>query len=242
MSRAPDTCAERYVLKDFRGSSHRILAAWIRELPTGTRVLELGPGLGHVARLARRRDLTWVGLEASLSCLPGLREAVSAVAVLDLENLQRLPRGFDVVVAADTLEHLARPGDMLQLIHRALAPGGMLLLSVPNVANVYVRLNLLFGRFPYADRGILDRTHRYFFTATSLRTMLGEAGFAPERWTFSTIPIQLAWPRLPRPLMRVLTASLLAATRMLPRLLGYQAVVTARRICRSSEGTSPARQ
>jgi len=201
----------------------------MRELPAGSRVLELGPGLGHVARLVRRDDLGWVGLEASLSCLAGLRESLETLAILDLDHLSRLPRGFGVVLAADTLEHLTRPASMLASIHDCLPPGGLLLASVPNVANLHVRLNLLFGRFPYADRGILDRTHLTFFTVGSLLEMAEAAGFQIERWSVSTIPLRLAWPRLPRPLLVVAEVLLAAATRLLPRLLGYQVIVAARR-------------
>jgi 2-polyprenyl-3-methyl-5-hydroxy-6-metoxy-1,4-benzoquinol methylase len=198
------------------------------ELAPGTRVLELGPGLGHVARLVRRDDLTWLGLEGSLECLGGLRESVTAVAILDLENLARLPRGFDVVLAADTLEHLRWPATMLGHVRDSLPPDGSLLISVPNVANLHVRLSLLWGRFPYADRGILDRTHVTFFTIGSLRAMLREAGFEIVRCTTSTLPLRLAWPWLPRPLLAAAELLLLAATRLLPGLLGYQVLVTAR--------------
>ncbi|MFL6198280.1 MAG: class I SAM-dependent methyltransferase [Thermoanaerobaculia bacterium] len=224
----PTSPAERYVLKDFRGSSHRLLAGWIQGLPAGTRILELGPGPAHVALLVRRGDLDWVGLEGSLDCLPGLRGTLSGGAIVDLETIGRLPRGYGAVLAADTLEHLADPDGMLRMIREALPKGGLLLLSVPNVANFYVRLNLLFGRFPYADRGILDRTHRYFFTARSLREMVERAGFVVERRAVSTIPLPLLLPRLPKPMLGALALALSAATRLLPGLLGYQLLLSAR--------------
>jgi SAM-dependent methyltransferase len=202
----------------------------VRELPADRRVLELGPGPGHVARLARRPDLGWTGLESCLGTVSELRRFVSAVAVVDLEDLRRLPRGYDVVLAGDTLEHLVRPEKMLAMIHECLAPGGLLFASVPNVANLHVRLSLLWGRFPYADRGILDRTHRVFFTVDSFRDAVEVAGFVVEDWTVSTVPLPLALPRLPRPLVRVAAGILGAATRVVPRLLGYQVLVRARRV------------
>ena len=45
-----------------------------------------------------------------------------------------------------------------------LAPGGYVVLSVPNVAHADVALALLDGRFRYTDTGLLDRTHLRFFT------------------------------------------------------------------------------
>jgi SAM-dependent methyltransferase len=182
-----------------------------------------------VALLVDRSDLHWLGLEGSLDCVWSLRRILSGGAIVDLESLARLPRGFGVILAGDTLEHLNDPERMLRMIHEALPPGGLLLLSVPNVANLYVRLNLLFGNFPYADRGILDRTHRYFFTRRSLHAMVGEAGFVIERRAVSTIPLPLAFPRLPKPLLHGLSLVLSGLTRLLPNLFGYQLLLRARR-------------
>ena len=225
----PSPSAPRYTLKDFQGSSHRLMAGWVQELPAGTRLLEIGPGAAYVAMLVHRPDVRWVGLESSLDCLAGLRQLLSGGAIVDLETIDRLPRGYDAVLAADTLEHLNRPERMLRMIHEALPPGGLLLLSVPNVANLYVRLNLLFGRFPYGSRGILDSTHRHFFTARSVREMVREAGFTIERRAVSTIPLPLAWPRLPAPLLKAASLGLSGATRAAPNLLGYQILLMARR-------------
>lgn len=231
MSRAaePHDSSERYVLKDFRGSSHRILAGWIRELPAGSRLLELGCGAGHVCRLAARRDLVWHGLESSRDCWPTLVRLLGGGALVDLETLERLPRGYGAMLAADTLEHLSDPEGMLGRIHDALPPGGRLFLSVPNVANLTVRAALLLGRFDYADRGILDRTHRVFFTRKTLRQMLARTGFLIEREAASTIPLPLALPRWPGPVLEGLGAGLELATRLRPSLLGFQLLVEARR-------------
>src|SRR5258708_3173823 len=141
---------------------------------------------------------------------------LSGGAIVDLETIPQLPRNYDAVLAADTLEHLSDPGRMLHLIHDALPVGAPLVLSVPNIANLYVRLNLLFGRLPYADRGLLDRTHRIFFTRSLLRRLLAEAGFQIEREAVSTIPLLLALPRLPRPALAVAALALEGPPRALP--------------------------
>jgi SAM-dependent methyltransferase len=195
----------------------------------GSRLLELGPFSAHIARLASRPGLTWVGFERSLDCLPALVRWLSGSVLVDLDTLDRLPRGFDAILAGDTLEHLKDAERMLALIHDALPPGGLFFISVPNVANLSVRLGLLFGRFDYKDRGILDRTHRTFFTRASLDRALTRAGFRVERRAVSVIPLQLAWPRLPRPLLALLSGALGVATRLFPTLLGYQLLAAARR-------------
>ena len=123
---------------------------------------------------------------------------------------------------------LINPDGSVELVH--LPPGAPLMISVPNIANLYVRLNLLFGRFPYANRGLLDRTHRVFFTRSLLRRLLADAGFLIARETVSTIPLPLAFPLLPPRLLATAGRLLEGLTRLLPTLLGYQILVLARRV------------
>ena len=83
---------------------------------------------------------------------------------------------FDVVVLGDVLEHLRDPLDSLRQAVRKLKPSGYVVTSLPNVAHGDVRLSLLLGRFRYADKGLLDRTHVRFFTAESSRQLHTDAG------------------------------------------------------------------
>lgn len=200
----------------------------MKELPPGVRLLELGPGTGHIARLARRGDLEWHGIENCLDCLGALRDPLNGGLIADLELLPRLPGGYDAVLAADVLEHLAAPRRLLQMAYRALSPDGWLIVSVPNVANVWVRLNLLIGRFPYTDRGILDRTHRTHYTRKSLREALRDSGFSIEREAVSSIPLRLVFPRWPRWILAACDAALRTTTTLVPGLLGYQLLAVGR--------------
>jgi hypothetical protein len=59
--------------------------------------------------------------------------------------------------------------------------------------------------------------------------MVQAADFVVERTAVSTIPLRLAWPRLPEPLLAALTSVLGLLTRALPNLLGYQLLLVARR-------------
>ena len=133
------------------------------------------------------------------------------------------PQPFDVVVCADVLEHLPEPHLLLSLILTWLRPGGVVLVSLPNVANVSVRLALLSGHFRYAERGILDRTHLRFYTLETARELLTTAGFRIRGVEASAMPYELALPRLGRPPWAPATRAFAAASaRLLPRLFGYQ--------------------
>lgn len=86
------------------------------------------------------------------------------------------PVRFDAIVFADVLEHVPDPASVLRAIRPLLAPGGWIVISVPNVSHIDVRLSLLAGAFDYADTGLLDRTHLRFFTRKTLEQLLDEAG------------------------------------------------------------------
>ena len=145
-------------------------------------------------------------------------------------NVESWSRTFDVVVCADVLEHLDDPAAVLARVRRWLSPRGVLFVSLPNVANVAIRLALLAGRFEYAEAGILDRTHLRFFTRRSARRLVENAGFRIRRLHPTPIPAELAIPVLRRaPLRAPARALFSAAASVWPTLFGYQFVIEAER-------------
>lgn len=113
---------------------------------------------------------------------------------------------FDVVFCGETIEHLIDPDHLLDEMHRVLKPGGLLILTTPNIANWYDRLMLLAGYQPYwlpaSDRhhkvGNLLRSvrcsergphHLRFFCLRSLRELLPLHHFDIDR--FAGAPITL---------------------------------------------------
>ena len=64
-------------------------------------------------------------------------------------------------------------------------------MSLPNVANISVRLALLFGRFNYTERGILDRTHLHFYTRKTARALLEENGWEIVEAKTTVMPLEL---------------------------------------------------
>ena len=81
------------------------------------------------------------------------RGALGEAAQLGIETVwadveQPLPfedEGFDVVVAAELLEHLRRPDRLMEEIRRLLRPGGTIAGSVPNAYRLKTRLRVLAG-------------------------------------------------------------------------------------------------
>ena len=192
------------------------------------RVLDLGCGTGHTARLLREQGCTVVGVEFDE------RAAVSAgawcervvVCDLDVTSVADVLAGeqFDVVVAGDILEHLRDPEALLRSLVPLLSPDGTVVASVPNVAHGSVRLALVSGRFDYADLGILDRTHLRFFTRDSIEQLFGSAGFVIEQLDRLLVDVELGEPYdrdlLPDGLEEAVTA--------MPEATTYEFVLVAR--------------
>ncbi|HMM33235.1 MAG TPA: class I SAM-dependent methyltransferase [Thermoanaerobaculia bacterium] len=231
MKYAGELPRSRYPWKEIPGSSHAVLLARIATLGEGLSVLDVGFGAGHLARRIRPRCRYLAGIEldpeAAREGSTFFDDPVLDDVVRGLAGPWREP--FDVVVAADILEHLPEPGQALDLLRPLLREGGLLLVSLPNVANVTVRLALLCGRFPRTERGILDRTHLRFFTRRSGRELLEAHGFRVARETPTAMPVELALPLLGRPpLGPSVRAGAALFARVWPGMFGYQFVYEAR--------------
>ena len=217
--------SEKYVWKEIPGSSHDVLRRRVRRLPPGRRLLDLGAAGGHFGRAVRDRCDFLAGVEPDSGASDGARAGYDEWRSTDALAAGPWERPFDVVVCADVLEHLPRPELLLARIAEWLAPGGTLLVSLPNVANLHVRGGLLLGRFEYAERGILDRTHLRFYTRASARRLLTDSGYRIVAEEATAMPYELALPALGRVPWRAPVRALARATaRLLPTLFGYQFV------------------
>jgi len=218
-----------YTFKDFEGSSHRILIDLIhRYAPRGGTLIDLGAAGGELGAAVRERFTRTIGFEYNADCIADLREHFDAAVISDLEKVKHLPNGADAIVAADVIEHLRDAPRLLQLIRGALATNGKLFLSVPNIANITVRLGLLFGVFEYRDRGILDNTHLRFYTLRTIRREIETAGFRVLATRGSSVPLRLIIGKFtPEPILRVGEMMLSIITRVWRSLFAYQIILVA---------------
>lgn len=148
----------------------------------GRRVLELGPAAGYMSAVLQGRGCTVIGVELDPEMAAQAARFCERVIVGDLDTLdleaELGEERFDVIVAADVLEHLRDPLATLRALLPFLKPEGWFVVSLPNVAHASVRLALLEGRFQYQDLGLLDRTHLRFFTHESIAQLFDEAELA----------------------------------------------------------------
>ena len=155
-------------------------------LPAGPDVLDVGCGSGvHGAELKKIHGHRVVGVDLSEASIQKAKTRLAEAYVADVTKPELYPffgrRKFDLIVFSDILEHLYDPFDVLTRHYQLLAPGGQVLISLPNVAIWNVRLELLAGRFEYQDTGTLDRTHIRFFTRRTFHHFAREAGLDIQR-------------------------------------------------------------
>ena len=219
---------ERYPRKWRHRSSHSLVLSLVG-MGEGKRALDVGCARGHLLNELAKRGWKCLGVDTDASdvaaCIARGLVAVKLEAASD--PLTRLGY-FDLVVLADVLEHMPDPLRVLREVHSILNPGATVVLSVPNVAHISVRLQLLFGRFRYTTRGILDRTHLRFFTRRTVLELLADSEFHVRQMTSSAAPIELVWPALMRSRLGRL---LIALNERLPALwsggFGYQYILVA---------------
>lgn len=186
----------------------------------GGRALDVGCSSGYLSERLAAAGYAVVGLEYAAGAARGAERFCEQVLVGDVETME-LPfeqASFDLVMCGDVIEHLRDPGAALARLRPLLRPGGRLVLSTPNVANWALRLSLLFGRFRYSDRGLLDRTHTHLFTRATLVECLEAAGYRVEQLAFT----------VPTPLGGLADRAAHAIGRLRPSFFAYQLLVVAK--------------
>lgn len=145
---------------EFRGSPAlikdrlRVYVPLIRTASLGTPALDLGCGRGEWLELMREEDIESIGVEQNealaAACLAKKLNVVEADFVAFLK--QSPPDHWRIVTGFHVIDHLGWPEwyDCLRHIHRALRPGGMVILETPNPANMRTA----------TSRFYLDPTHR----------------------------------------------------------------------------------
>jgi SAM-dependent methyltransferase len=146
---------------------------------TARRVLDLGCATGTTgAALKRRQPCEVVGIELEPEYAREAAGRLDRVLAEDVETAE--PEGrFDVLIAADILEHLRDPWTALRRYAQRLEPGATAVVSLPNVAHWSTYAHLARGTWPRRPEGIFDATHLRWFTLRDAEDLLAQAGLTP---------------------------------------------------------------
>jgi glycosyltransferase involved in cell wall biosynthesis/precorrin-6B methylase 2 len=192
-----DLAGGKYIYKELDPySSHAQILHWIEE-EAPAEVLEVGAATGYLSSEMARRGCRVTGIEIDPDMAALSRNYCARMVVGDVETIDVSGLGtFDAIVLGDVLEHLKDPAATLIRMASLLKPNGKILISLPNIANIWVRLNLLFGRFNYTRVGILDEGHLRFFTLRTATQLANKCGFDVESARVAPIPLPLMFPSM----------------------------------------------
>ncbi len=216
--------SEEYQLKPSEDSSHGRISTLLKSKPP-SKILDLGCSSGLLSErlVALGHDVTGVDVME----IAGVAERTTTFVKADLNDgiPAEAGTGFDIVLAADVLEHLVNPGNLMSQVREALAPSGVALFCVPNIAHWYPRLRSTLGMFDYDQRGILDSTHLRFFTRRSIRRLVERQGFTVRRIESVGLPLDALGLEGSRAHALRLVDRLLLD--LWPTMFGYQFIVEA---------------
>lgn len=158
-----------------------------RYVPSRTAaVMDVGPSQLSRSLAAYYDDVTTLGFKsgewAHERSLDGGEPTRHVEFDLDEVVMGRTPealRQYDLVVFAETLEHLhAAPELVLRMLRDLMRPGATLVCQTPNAAALHKRVRLLFGRHPYERIRIDERNPGHFreYTKRELIELSGVAG------------------------------------------------------------------
>jgi SAM-dependent methyltransferase len=139
------------------------------------RLLDIGCGAGALLAVARKNGWNAQGLDVSPSAVKHVRELGFEVYEGELKNAAFPSEHFDVVTAAELLEHLSDPQPLLQEVARILRPGGLFWTTTPHARGLSGRMLGLKWRC------IWPPEHLQLFSVRGLKTLLRDAGFRQLR-------------------------------------------------------------
>lgn len=176
-------------------SSNVIAQRLLKEAnPQPHRILDIICTPGFFAQACRRDGMYVVGMDKerpadgsvdefrpySPEADPTPADAFEFDAILLLRVLERLTDPERFLVELRNASRVSSPSQRLPLV----------VVSTPNVGFAAVRLNLLLGRFNYAQRGILDIRHKRLFTRRALVRTLQDAGYAVLKVHPAAVPFK----------------------------------------------------
>jgi 2-polyprenyl-3-methyl-5-hydroxy-6-metoxy-1,4-benzoquinol methylase len=144
-------------------------------------VLEAGCGPSSITKLlVTEGQCRLAGIKWDRSAIEKVRPFCEELLRADLKSptwpeLVAEKERFDLVVAAEVLEHLYDPWSTLKLTKSLLAYDGYLVIPFPMSGTLRLLQCLFTGDFDYRDLGLLDRTHIRFFGLRNIEQLFEQA-------------------------------------------------------------------
>ncbi|MEM5766557.1 MAG: class I SAM-dependent methyltransferase [Candidatus Aenigmatarchaeota archaeon] len=149
------------------------------------KILDIGCGSGDLAFLLSKLGNEVYGIEKNVSLAKKARKRGVKTKIGDIEKgISLYNKKFDVVCLFQVLEHILDTEKILTECYKLLSRGGIILISIPNIACLSNRIRLFFGLYPRWVAPSLEHwhpgTHIRAFTKSTIFQLLNSAGFKIE--------------------------------------------------------------
>ena len=150
------------------------------------RLLDIGCGAGGLLLAARQNGWNAQGLEVAGQATEHVRSLGFEVFHGELQQAEFPAEHFDVITAAEILEHLSEPRLLVQEVARILRPGGLFWTTTPHAHGLSARVLGLKWRC------VCPPEHLQLFSVAGIKALLREVGFRRIRFqTTGCNPIEI---------------------------------------------------
>ncbi|WP_158618039.1 class I SAM-dependent methyltransferase [Chitinophaga lutea] len=136
-----------------------------KEKLQGAKILEIGCGSGYLLSRLQHEGANVLGIEPGVHCQEGAFK-YNVPIIHDFFPSEKVTEQFDIIIAYNVLEHILDPLNFLEKIKLALAPGGRLIIGVPD-CEPFIKAG---------DISIFIHEHWSYFTTHTLINTLKRAG------------------------------------------------------------------
>ena len=181
---------------DWKPARQRV--EFVNKYAKGSSRLDIGCGYYHVtSEISMKRK---VGLDVSVRAALKSEEEFNEFYFLDIANtgkevLKENLGTFDTIVAAEFLEHLENPADVIEKIEYLLNPEGRALVTLPNGGSIAGMMDKLRNNGKYSRFKLYHRTHASLLKIGEWERLFKRAGLDIYLFDFRPSDIVEGFPR-----------------------------------------------
>jgi SAM-dependent methyltransferase len=176
--------------------------------PTRGTLLDVGCSAGWFMSVAQDAGWKVSGIDVSGPAVEYSKSRGFDAKVATLDDHGFTPASFDVITMFDCIEHMPSPMRALQAVRTLLAPGGIVMLTTPNVDGIFPRVTYQILARPF---GAWDHPgppgHIYQFGMRTISAALERSGFAVIEGHTTQIPLDFSVGALEDAIVDVLKGS-----------------------------------
>ncbi len=156
-------------------SSHQLALDKVRAEAT---VLDIGCGPGFMAKRLASKNVKVISIDHKIQSETTKNSWKCIEADIEKYEFNDEFGRIDYILLLDIIEHLKSPERLLRVLRQRFSRDRPeLIITTANIGFLTMRVGLLFGRFDYGSRGLLDMDHKRLFTFSTLHRTLEINGY-----------------------------------------------------------------